>query len=270
MIGRLKERIFGEALSANPLVWRLRSGTVVQVASIADWILYSEIFVDGEYDLPIRDAAARVPRDEPLMIVDLGANAGFFSLRIADLLAEGSNAERPARFLTVEGSPVNAAALRRRLAQNPKLAAQANVVAGLVGRRTGRAKMYEHLFHAANSIGNPILASHGRGVDVDFVDIDVLTAEMPTIHLLKCDIEGAEQTFIETYPDLLRRVQSAVFELHPTLCDAASCRSLLAEAGLTEITVLRIADDQSVEWFRRSPCALRDQARSASVGLSAR
>ena len=83
------------------------------------------------------------------------------------------------------------------------------------------------------------------------LDIEALTAHMPRIDLLKCDIEGSEEVFVTTYAGFFKRVQAAVFELHPTICDVPACRKVLAEAGLTEVTVLRLAGDQSVELFER-------------------
>jgi FkbM family methyltransferase len=123
---------------------------------------------------------------------------------------------------------------------------------GLVGRREGAARMFQHHFHAANSVNNPLLQEHGRGVAVSFLDVESLVASMPRIHLMKCDIEGSELVFLESYPELLRRVDAAVFELHPKLCDVPRCRALLAEAGLLQAEVLRDDEEQSVEVFRRA------------------
>ena len=36
------------------LKWTLQSGLVVNVKNYAEWVIYNDIFVDSEYDLPIQ------------------------------------------------------------------------------------------------------------------------------------------------------------------------------------------------------------------------
>jgi hypothetical protein len=78
--------------------------------------------------------------------------------------------------------------------------------------------------------------------------------DVGAVDLLKCDIEGAELLFLQSYPDLLRSVRAVVMELHPGLCDANECLRLLAEYGLDWRTVLRAGDVAStVLAQRRTP-----------------
>jgi hypothetical protein len=73
------------------------------------------------------------------------------------------------------------------------------------------------------------------------------------IALLKCDIEGAEELFLSTYPDLLSRVDTAVVELHHQFCSPVRCRELLAQAGLKRVRVIKTyGDDCTLEWFSRT------------------
>jgi hypothetical protein len=74
---------------------------------------------------------------------------------------------------------------------------------------------------------------------------------MSRIHLLKCDIEGSEQMFLENYPDILAMTDAVVMELHPELCDVQHCRQLLNDAGLEHAMTIRDMPDQSVEYFVR-------------------
>ena len=52
---------------------------------------------------------------------------------------------------------------------------------------------------------------------------EVLNTTFPDqpVDLMKIDIEGAEEAFICTEPDLLRTVNALVIELHPNLCNAS-------------------------------------------------
>lgn len=246
---RLLSRMREYSLQGLPLEWQLRSGLTLQVQCQADWILYSEIFVDAEYDPAIAGMLARTDEARTLNILDLGANVGFFALRLVDLLMNAGR--RNVALLLVEGAPENVATLQRRIAASPEIGQRTRIVHGLAGARSGSATIYAHRFHSASSVINPVMEKHGHGHKVDWIDLDALTADMPTIDLLKCDIEGSEALFLETYPDLIRKVQAAVLELHPQLCDVPACRARLHEAGLTRTTVLREAPDQSVELFER-------------------
>jgi FkbM family methyltransferase len=211
-------------------------------------MLYCGIFGDGEYDIPIRRAIERTRRSNELNVLDLGANVGFFALRLLDTVARECGRDARIAATLVEGSPSNAAELRRRLGSVPRV----DIVHGLAGRRDGRAHIFEHAFHAANSVNNPVMAREGKRTDVAYVDIAALTARMPRIDLLKCDIEGSELDFLESYPDVLARTDAVVLELHPGICDAGRCRQVLDAAGLRKASTLREAADQSVEYFERS------------------
>lgn len=242
-----KRRLQAALWKRAPLHWGLSSSIEIVVASEADWVLYCTIFVDGEYDFPIRRALDRVSERDRLNVLDLGANVGFFTLRLLDVTAREGGSDAPVAAILVEGSGANVAELHRRLG----LERRVRIVHGLVGAREGNGTIFEHSFHAINSVRNPILARIGSGTKVAYVDLAALTADMPRIHLIKCDVEGSELDFLEAYPDLLARTDAIVIELHPGICDTARCRTLLSEAGLTRTRVIRDVPDQSVEYFER-------------------
>jgi FkbM family methyltransferase len=252
LVAGVERRLHEQLWQRSPLEWTLRSGLKVRVEALADWIVYNEIFVDEEYDEPLRAALERGRSQGSLNVLDLGANVGFFSLRMVDLLRRSGGTAPALQAVLVEGSPAVHRTLSERLALNAPWLAGVVAHHGLVGRRDGTATMFQHQFHAANSVNNPVMREHGRGVAVPFLDVEALSASMPRIDLMKCDIEGSEQVFLESYPELLKRVDAAVFELHPQLCDVPRCRVLLADAGLRQVAVLREQQDQSVEVFRRA------------------
>ena len=134
----------------------------------------------------------------------------------------------------VEAHPPWVRELQSRMLESNRVAGQVRIVAGLVGRRSGTARFHESTIFGA-----------GAGVEMPYVDRSLALADVPRIDLLECDIEGAEQLFIETYPDLLRKTRVAVFELHADLCDVAHGKRGLAEAGFTESAVLRAGDPYS-------------------------
>lgn len=220
------------------LEWTLKSGLNIKVASYAEWIIYNDIFVDGEYNLPI-ERFLSVASDNPLIILDLGANVGYFTLKAADfILTKNPNAD----FLItlVEGSPSNYRKLKSRLAKQPALANKIRLICGLVGKPDGKAKIREFDFHVKNMVCNN---GKSKGVIVPFVNLNSLYSENQDIDLLKCDIEGLEQIFIENHKELLKKVKFAVFELHSNKCDVEHCIHLLKEAGFLNHTKL---DERSI------------------------
>jgi hypothetical protein len=83
-------------------------------------------------------------------------------------------------------------------------------------------------------------------VTVPFIDLNPFFAAVPRIDLLKCDIEGSELLFVENYPDLLRKVEIAVFELHSNLCDTRRVQELLTEYGFTHSEIHRTRESYSL------------------------
>lgn len=219
---------------------RLPSGLDVRVESPSDWVIYNDIFVDGEYDDAIRAVIADAPADRPLTILDLGANVGYFALRLADAaLRRGTDL----RLIAVEPSPRLVRQLEQRLAQQA-LAERVEVVPGLAGQRVGEGRLFESPLHFEHST-TPRRGA--KGVPVPYLDLDRLAAGWPEIDLLKCDVEGAELEVLQTYADtLLPKVRHAVVELHHTRCDTARCVEILTAAGLTGERVLREAHGCSV------------------------
>jgi FkbM family methyltransferase len=219
------------------LTWELSGGLRARLTSYTDWVVYNEIFVHGEYDKALSfafDAAAR--HTAPIHIVDVGANVGFFTLRAVQQLAARGFTDRGYGVTAVEGDGECAREFAARVFEENRLSSTVTLTHGLVGRRDGAAKLH----------GDSLFRRDTRGVEVPFVDLDLLLSAVPRIDLLKCDIEGAELLFIENYPDLLRKVNVAVFELHSNLCDIDRCRKLLTEYGFTHGQTHRAGDPYSL------------------------
>lgn len=245
---RLAEELRRLVWSLPNLRRELRSGLVARVASPSDWLLYNDIFVDGEYD-PAIDLALELASRRgaagsggPLQVLDLGANVGYFSLRAADRLATAAPGT-PLRFTLVEPSPVLAGELKRRLLSQPALAGAVTLHNALVGRREGTGVLFESPLHFENSL----VARKGvRRREVPYVDLDAVLGPDLRIDLLKCDIEGSELELLRAYPDLLRRTRVCVIELHPEKCDSSACLRLLEEAGFDQRRILREGDAWTV------------------------
>ena len=138
--------------------------------------------------------------------------------------------------------------LFRSLFEDNRLSGHVQLVHGAVGQRSGTAVIRDDR-HASTIIG---ASGEGgaAGAQVPYVDLSPLFAEVTSIDLLKCDIEGSEQLFIEQYPDLLQKVRVAVFEFHRDRCDVERCQALLRDYGFSNEAMLRRgeADFTLVVW----------------------
>jgi FkbM family methyltransferase len=230
------------------LEYTLQSGVTLKVASKGEWWTYNDIFGNREYDLPIQTALQSRSPEHPFTILDLGANVGYFTLRVVDLMRQSSLETLASDMTLVEGSPTTCRELQYRLRRQNLSLLNLRVIHGLVGQREGNGVIHESALHVKNTIMDS--RQHG-GVRVEFVDLHQIMENRSKIDLLKCDVEGAELLFIQNYGDLLRKVENAVFEFHHEQCDTTTCVDLLEQLGFRQ-TVLRSCNGFSICFFSRN------------------
>jgi FkbM family methyltransferase len=224
----------------------LRTGITLRIASQGEWWVYNDIFVNGEYDAPILQALEKCSPSRPLTVLDLGANVGFFTLRVVDLVRQTRPNSR-IDVTMVEASAKVFAELETRMRAQALPEVNLRMVQGLVGMRTGSASLQESAIHVKNTIMN---GGSRHGPTIPFIDLNLLMGPVGEIDLLKCDIEGAELLFVENYEGLLGKVRNAVFELHHEMCDTKRCREILVRSAFRE-TVLRTTPTFSVNLLTR-------------------
>jgi FkbM family methyltransferase len=254
--GRIREtywRIKSELLYRHlyrilHLEYTLQSGVILKVASKGEWWTYNDIFVNREYDLPIQTALQSRSAEHPFTVLDLGANVGYFTLRVVDLMRQSSLETLASDMTLVEGSPKTCRELQDRLRPHNLSFLNLRVIHGLVGQREGNGVIHESALHVKNTIMN---VEQHRGARVDFVDLYEIMENRSKIDLLKCDVEGAELLFIRNYGDLLRRVKNAVFEFHHELCDTTACIDVLEQLGFHQ-RVLRSCSGFSTCFFSKN------------------
>ncbi len=245
---QIKSRLLYQSLyRVVDLKHTLQSGLTVKVASKGEWWAYNEIFVNGEYDVPIHTALKDRSPVRPFVALDLGANVGYFAFRVLDLFGRQERENACPDITMIEGSPKTFLELERRVGSQGQLTVGVRMVHGLVGQPRGSGVIREGALHVKNTI---VAIPARQGVRVDFVDVDSLMGDRSEIDLLKCDIEGAELLFIQNYADLLRKVKHAVFELHHEQCDTKECVRTLEGLGFRQ-TILRAGSPCSVSLFSR-------------------
>lgn len=233
------------ALRIARLRWRLPSELLIEVRDHSDWVVYNDLFVDGEYDAPLYHLLEAAPRG-PWRVFDLGANVGFFVHRLADLALRRGLPLEALALTAIEGHPRIFRELERRVGANPAVRAQVRLLHGLVGERSGSGRIEDSGFSAMARV-----TGGAHGAAVSYIDILTLLSAGERLDLLKCDIEGAEQRFLECYPDLLARVDAAIFEFHLDRCDLEACHAHFVAAGLTSFETLSQRGGLAVRWYRR-------------------
>jgi FkbM family methyltransferase len=227
--------------------WKLISGLNIVVENDSDWFVYNEIFANKEYDAALSHLLNG--RLKNPLIIDLGANVGYFTLKVADELIQAGVDDF--EIISLEASPANYQPLSQRTGQD-LLKGKVKAFLGLAGYRTGS----HTILYSAQHYGHSAMADqrHANSVTIDYIDIEKLMAgDGRKIDFLKCDIEGSEEIFINEYSGLLKRVEHAVFEFHAGECDVQRCRQLLTAAGLLSKGVIKEdpAFKTSVEIFSR-------------------
>jgi FkbM family methyltransferase len=199
LIGRPKEIAAHPPGIRNPVHIRLRT---------TDPSTYAEILLRGEYafDLPF----------SPKTIVDAGANIGMASIYFTHRYPE-------ANVIAVEAEASNFAVLARNVRPYPAIVP---IHAALWGR-DGDISVSEP-DPATGARGKWAFVTHeGAGVKVRAITMRTLMEEMqvPSVDLLKIDIEGAEKEVFEAC-DWIGDVGCLMIELHdrfkPGCCEAVN------------------------------------------------
>lgn len=256
ILSSIKHYLWEVVTKRMHLDYTLRSGIKVVVRNYTDWCTYNDLLVNGEYRDAIDDAIAEwSPKAglERLCVLDLGANTGYFAIQMADVFLTrcpvGEMALRP-----IEASAKVAMELQRRLVI-PGNRVDAQIISGLVGKQEGRAQLN---FGAADTVnfvgeagdGNTWGAARGAAT-VSYVNLDTLTAAMPVVHLIKCDIEGSEFTFIDNYPGLLAKTRRIAIEFHAPFGDIGKAVERLRGMGFNKVVTLRDSAATPTIYFAR-------------------
>ncbi len=227
---------------------QLTSGISIIVRRPADFSTYSELFVNGFYDKGIHEAI-KGSSDE-INLLDLGSNVGYFAHRFADILhgqypADAAN--KTVNITMVEGTKPVADESVFRMENNRGKIGKYEVIHGLVGKRDG----FDYISTEYNYGYNSILDTKrgGNRVKTEYYNLED-KLKSTKFDLIKCDIEGAEQAFIESYYDLLGTQQRLVFEFHHQLCDTKKCDRMLKELGFNSLEVYANEEISMVYYFR--------------------
>lgn len=249
-------------MSTRELIYTTDTGIKLFSRGPSDAQVYNEIFYENVY-LPALEALVALPYTRPRVIVDLGANVGFFSFYAINCLR---HAHQRHSIYAVEAFPPTVEEFVLRLREHDNLrSTEIKVVSGLVGKREGSEafvmpKAYfdgekmDHHCCAATLSSMEYLKKTGWRLDegdvyqdIPYVDLEKF---LPTgqIDLLKVDIEGSEELFLKNYPGLLRRTKILAIEMHPPCNDVEQCHRYLEEYGFGR---KKVSKEQALEFYVR-------------------
>ncbi|MBN1615123.1 MAG: FkbM family methyltransferase [Deltaproteobacteria bacterium] len=196
---------FGGLKRRDPLLFRTRRGVSVEVPRRL-LQTFKEIFMDECY---MRGLEAPVPENPN--IVDIGANAGYFSLFAASRFPG-------AWIFAFEPVPANFALLDRNRKLNPhvRLSCLSAAVAGRSGEITLTLDPEDTFPTSATIIGEPE-AQRKNTVRVEAVTLPDIFAKyrIDRLDLLKMDCEGAEYEILYHTPgDVLAKICQMALEVH--------------------------------------------------------
>jgi FkbM family methyltransferase len=150
-----------------------------------------------------------------MTVVDVGAHAGYHTLRFARLVRPGG------KVIAFEPSPDNFSTLERNIRRH----GLSNVV--LEQKAVGNATGLIPLYRSYSSLGHTIVHSLSRGehTPVDCVSLDAHFERLGVcdVNLVKINVEGAEVDVLSGMCSLLRRSANPwlIAEFYPRLLEAA-------------------------------------------------
>ena len=162
------------------------------------------------------------------VVVDAGANIGFFSMLSAALVGPTG------RVYAIEAHPKVAGYLRGNAACNGFENVAIHAVA--LGEKEGMLRLSDQKRDDRNMV-----VAAGEGIEVPVKRLDALGIEEERVALLKIDVEGYEKYVLEGAGELLERVDCLYFE---------SCNVFFDEFGYRSSELFQLLLKQGFEIFR--------------------
>ena len=143
-----------------------------------------------------------------MVVLDLGANIGYYTLLAASLVGPSG------KVYAIEPFPDNLSLLRRNIALNG-LSDRVETFSLAVADRSGRAALH---LGAANNLHTLVGADAERGtIEVPTTTLSDFLADKPPVDFIRMDIEGGECQVFDGMDDVLRQSSrpAIFFEVHP-------------------------------------------------------
>lgn len=243
---RLAKSLMWRCFAWSDMRFRLRSGLEVPVADRHEMATFREIFIQQEYD----DFLDRLPPARA--VLDLGCNSGYFAVQMLNRARVVTPGQPLPKLVLVDAN--NAAVERARtVVSGCGTQADVSLVHGLIGARGQKsASFYLATASAESSAVNQ--TKHARQVEVPCVDLAALVQQhFPGgLDLIKCDIEGGEESLVREWGDVLAQARALLIEWHGFQGSWADFQAVLERAGF-QLVMERPAGKYKNALFERRP-----------------
>jgi len=192
------------------LIFTTRPNKISFDVSSGIYLVFKEIFMSDVYN--IDELLTKIP-GKPV-IVDIGANVGFFDMLILSKLPG-------ATIYAYEPLPVNIAKLNKIISENPQIKNAISVYQRAV---TGKSKEALELFmedtddsQVVASVFSDFNKNNTKKISVPSITLtEIVTGnKLEQIDLLKIDCEGSEYDIIyNTDPAIIKRAKFIALEIH--------------------------------------------------------
>lgn len=227
-----KRPLFTRILEEIPQTLCLGSGIHIHTRSRRDNRKVWDIFTSSEY-------MSIVPQLVPLnfgevTLIDCGAGTGLFSLFIEHLSRVNVLEWGDINYVMIEPSQYNYELLERNISYNLE-AGTYDLRKGLVGKKQGNSKFYEHRKkpYSSSVLDRKDIKVRKNISEIPFLDVTgYLNSTNPFI---KLDIEGSEFMFLESYMSDLSGLCGLIIEWHSEMGDVDKGNSILESSGLKRV-----------------------------------
>jgi FkbM family methyltransferase len=205
-------------LHNSPIKIQLKDGKIFYIRSFATAFIFSEIFIDGVYD---------VLATTPKQIIDIGANTGLFVLRAKQLWPDVS-------ILAFEPEPNNYQALKETIKVNHLNNVEA--INAAVSDKNGSLTLFLHPRNIGGHSTVHHLSANEVIVDAYRLDHFINPLRIQKCDLLKVDCEGGELAIFQSLDaSTAKSIETIVYEPDPrgALDDVKSINNCLGFFGFS-------------------------------------
>ncbi|HEV7257968.1 MAG TPA: FkbM family methyltransferase [Bosea sp. (in: a-proteobacteria)] len=173
----------------------------------------AHVMLDGYWEIWLTQFIARLIAPG-MHVADVGANFGYYSLLMADLIGPSG------RLLAVEPNPPVVEMLQRTLDLNG-FTSRTTVVAAAAGSGEGEGRLLVPPGEPKNAtlVGGGAGGDEASRVSVPIHSLDALLADFPRVDFLKIDAEGAEEDIVLGLSETISRWRPRIIlEFNPGRC----------------------------------------------------
>jgi FkbM family methyltransferase len=210
-----------------------------------DWEVVKEVMLYGVYSVCLEHVTRQTDK---LPVLDLGANIGLFSLRIAHMRPE-------VEVHAYEPAPRNLQMISTNLHVNPTLLPRVKVHAEAVGGSTRTASFF---YDEKVPQGSSLFTSNSQGnIPVTVRSFAEIVEGLSTpLGLVKMDVEGAEYEILrQTSPKIWEKVRALSIEIHDDPAGKLPKKEMLAQIESLGYTGVKEKAGASSYFFYRGAFA---------------